>query len=160
MKLRSLFAAVVCLGLLVIAPGSLQAQRDPGPRSGDAGAGGPLPTLNPDEQSFFSAALKDFMEVDSVSGNIPGEDSAGLGPKFNGNSCADRNYRTQRRQVAENCLLFDTLQKTSRESHRPLSPCVVVFGTIATCPNSALAHGALHALNMYYWNIDAFPIRD
>src|SRR3989454_12092998 len=28
-----------------------------------------------------------FQEVQSVSGDIPGEDSEGLGPTFNGNSC-------------------------------------------------------------------------
>ena len=32
--------------------------------------------------------MTDFMEVDSVSGTISGEDGAGLGPTFNGNSCA------------------------------------------------------------------------
>ena len=32
--------------------------------------------------------MVDFMEVDSVSGTISGEDGAGLGPTFNGNSCA------------------------------------------------------------------------
>ena len=39
-------------------------------------------------ESFFSNAMADFMEVDSVSGNLPGEEGAGLGPTFNGNSCA------------------------------------------------------------------------
>jgi Di-haem oxidoreductase, putative peroxidase len=32
--------------------------------------------------------MSDFMEVDSVSGTISGEDGSGLGPTFNGNSCA------------------------------------------------------------------------
>ncbi len=62
------------------------AQQDPGPRPGAAGAGGPYPTLNPDEMKFFSQALQRFQEVNSVSGTI--EDGDGLGPTFNGNSCA------------------------------------------------------------------------
>jgi CxxC motif-containing protein (DUF1111 family) len=38
------------------------------------------------EKSFFGTAAMRFMEVDSVSGTI--EDGSGLGPTFNGNSCA------------------------------------------------------------------------
>jgi len=44
--------------------------------------------LSSEEQSFFSQAIEDFMEVDSVSGSISGESGSGLGPTFNGNSCA------------------------------------------------------------------------
>jgi CxxC motif-containing protein (DUF1111 family) len=44
--------------------------------------------LSPDEQSFFNQAIQDFMEIDSVSGSISGESGSGLGPTFNGNSCA------------------------------------------------------------------------
>jgi len=62
------------------------AQRDPGPRPGPASAGGPYPTLNANEQAFFSQAFLRFQEVDSVSGTI--ENGSGLGPTFNGNSCA------------------------------------------------------------------------
>jgi len=87
LKLCKMFATFVCLGLLVIAPGSLQAQRDPGPRGGAAGAGGALPNLKPDAQALFDQALMRFQEVQSVSGDIEGEDSGGLGPTFNGNSC-------------------------------------------------------------------------
>ena len=61
---------------------------DPGPRPGPVGAGGPYPTLNGDERAFFNAALDVFKEVDSVSGDIAGESSRGLGPTFNSNSCA------------------------------------------------------------------------
>ncbi len=64
------------------------AQHDPGPRTGVAGAGGPLSGLSPELQSFFNTAMVDFMEVDSVSGTISGEGGGGLGPTFNGNSCA------------------------------------------------------------------------
>ena len=62
------------------------AQQDPGPRPGPAAAGGPYPTLNSNEQAFFSQAFLRFLEVDSVSGTI--EKGSGLGPTFNGNSCA------------------------------------------------------------------------
>jgi CxxC motif-containing protein (DUF1111 family) len=61
---------------------------DPGPRAGAPGVGGFYPTLDSNEQAFFSAALAVFTETDSVSGAIPGEPDAGLGPTFNGNSCA------------------------------------------------------------------------
>lgn len=47
-----------------------------------------MPGLSPDLQSFFNDAMEDFMEVDSVSGTISGEEGAGLGPTFNGNGCA------------------------------------------------------------------------
>lgn len=66
----------------------LVAQNDPGPRSGAAGAGSSYPTLNSNEQLFFNQALQRFQEVDSVSGAIAGETGVGLGPTFNGNSCA------------------------------------------------------------------------
>ena len=59
---------------------------DPGPRGGDRGAGGPYDQLSKDEQTFFAAARDVFAEADSVSGKI--EAGKGLGPTFNGNSCA------------------------------------------------------------------------
>jgi len=73
-------AVVLCTGLLL-------AQHDPGPRGGAPGAGGAYVGLNADEQAYFQQALEVFNEVDSVSGNIPGEDGKGLGPTFNSNSC-------------------------------------------------------------------------
>ena len=80
-RLHSLY---VCLGIAIA--GNLAAQRDPGPRPGAAGAGGYYSTLNSYEQGFFSQAQARFQEVDSVSGTI--EPGVGLGPTFNGNSCA------------------------------------------------------------------------
>jgi CxxC motif-containing protein (DUF1111 family) len=62
--------------------------RDPGPRPGAAGAGGPLPGLTAAEIAFFNGARDVFAEVDSVSGTIVGEPGTGLGPTFNANSCA------------------------------------------------------------------------
>jgi CxxC motif-containing protein (DUF1111 family) len=79
---------VLCLALASIATTRLQSQNDPGPRPGPAAAGGFFPTLNANEQNFFNQAQLRFQEVNSVLGLIAGEDSAGLGPGFNGNSCA------------------------------------------------------------------------
>ena len=59
---------------------------DPGPRTGAPGAGSFYPTLSPTEQALFIDALDTFNEIDSVSGNI--EAGTGLGPTFNGDSCA------------------------------------------------------------------------
>ena len=78
---------VLCLSV-VLCTGLLEAQVDPGPRGGAAGAGGPFPTLNANEKAFFNQALDVFNEVDSVSGTLPGEDGIGLGPGYNANSCA------------------------------------------------------------------------
>jgi CxxC motif-containing protein (DUF1111 family) len=72
----------------MFASSELQSQNDPGPRPGPAAAGNFYPTLNPTEQAFFTQALDRFNEIDSVSGTIAGEDGSGLGPTFNGNSCA------------------------------------------------------------------------
>src|ERR1700691_3817418 len=59
------------------------AQQDPGPRPGPAAAGGAYPTLNANEQAYFEQAFQRFQEVDAVQGP-----TTGLGPTFNGNSCA------------------------------------------------------------------------
>lgn len=64
------------------------AQNDPGPRSGIPGAGSYYPTLNANEQALFNQAASRFQEVDSVSGTVAGETGTGLGPTFNGSSCA------------------------------------------------------------------------
>jgi CxxC motif-containing protein (DUF1111 family) len=68
-------------------------QTDPGPRGGPAGAGGTFAVLDNQNsaldvsyKAYFAEALLRFQEVDSVSGNI--ESGSGLGPTFNGNSCA------------------------------------------------------------------------
>ena len=71
-----------------LAVATAAAQTDPGPRKGSAGAGGFFPSLNGNEQAIFKEALKVFQEIDSVKGAMPGEPGVGLGPAFNGNSCA------------------------------------------------------------------------
>ncbi|MBZ5618176.1 MAG: hypothetical protein LAQ69_05475 [Acidobacteriia bacterium] len=62
------------------------AVRDPGVRGGPAGAGGAFSGLSKAEQNFFSNSRATFTEVDSVSATI--QEGSGLGPTFNGNSCA------------------------------------------------------------------------
>src|SRR5271170_5109634 len=74
--------------VLLCAAGIAYAQMDPGPRGGAPGAGSYYYSLNVNEQLFFTQAQLRFQEIDSVSGRIPGETGSGLGPTFNGNSCA------------------------------------------------------------------------
>ncbi len=68
--------------------GNTSLGKDPGPRAGAAGAGSFFPSLDADEQAFFTGGLDRFEEVDSVSGTLKNEAGKGLGPTFNGNSCA------------------------------------------------------------------------
>ena len=79
---------VVCLALVVVLASTAHAQQDSGPRGNPAGAGSFYPTLNANEQAMFTQAMQAFMEVDSVKGGIQNEAGSGLGPTFNGNSCA------------------------------------------------------------------------
>jgi CxxC motif-containing protein (DUF1111 family) len=88
MKRRKFSPLILCLAVVSLSSLKLQSQNDPGPRSGPPDAGSFFPTLNPNEQNFFNQAQLRFQEVNSVLGLIAGEDSAGLGPTFNGNSCA------------------------------------------------------------------------
>ena len=88
MTRRQLSPLVVCLATVLVTNLTLAAQTDPGPRTGPAAAGSFFPTLNSNEQSLFTQALQRFQEIDSVSGAIAGESGTGLGPTFNGNSCA------------------------------------------------------------------------
>ncbi len=48
----------------------------------------PAPGLTPAELKACEQAVIRFQEIDSVSGTLPGEEGIGLGPVFNGNSCA------------------------------------------------------------------------
>jgi CxxC motif-containing protein (DUF1111 family) len=72
--------------IILVVASAAWSQQDPGPRPGPAASGGPYPSLNATEQTFFSQAFLRFTEVNSVSGTI--EKGNGLGPTFNGNSCA------------------------------------------------------------------------
>src|SRR5271169_4645576 len=84
----SIFQRVSHVTVLLCAAGIAHAQVDPGPRGGASGAGSYYSTLNVNEQLFFTQAQSRFQEIDSVSGTVPGETGSGLGPTFNGNSCA------------------------------------------------------------------------
>jgi CxxC motif-containing protein (DUF1111 family) len=88
MRFWNPFPADLCLALICLPSMELQSQNDPGPRSGPAAAGSFFPTLSVTEQAFFNQALQRFQEIDSVSGRVAGEAGVGLGPTFNGNSCA------------------------------------------------------------------------
>ena len=79
---------IACVFTIIVCATRMGAQTDPGPRGGAAGAGGYYPDLNSGEQFAFGQARTVFQEVDSVSGAMPGEKGVGLGPSFNGNSCA------------------------------------------------------------------------
>ncbi|MGA2127222.1 MAG: di-heme oxidoredictase family protein [Xanthobacteraceae bacterium] len=91
-RLTSAGAIVVgatVMGLLAASGAAFgQVVVDPGPRGGAPGAGGSIVGLTALQQSFFNSAQVRFQEVDSVSGTVSGEDGSGLGPRFNGNSCA------------------------------------------------------------------------
>jgi CxxC motif-containing protein (DUF1111 family) len=54
--------------------------------SAPARAGGPLPGLSAAQRALFVESLKEFNELDSVTGGANG--SAGLGPRFNLDSCS------------------------------------------------------------------------
>ena len=62
---------------------------DPGPRGGPPGAGGPVATLNADEQAVFAEGKENFEKLDSVTGAAEGQPGEGLGPTFNANGCAE-----------------------------------------------------------------------
>jgi len=63
--------------------------RDPGVRSDAVTVGNPVSGIAGDQLEYFNEGLVRFMEVDSVSGSLPGEPGVGLGPGFNSNSCGN-----------------------------------------------------------------------
>jgi CxxC motif-containing protein (DUF1111 family) len=88
MKRWKLSPLILCVVFVSLPSLELQSQNDPGPRPGPAAAGNFYLPLSTNEQTFFNQAEQRFMETDSVSGSIAGELGRGLGPTFNGNSCA------------------------------------------------------------------------
>ncbi|MGA2127221.1 MAG: di-heme oxidoredictase family protein [Xanthobacteraceae bacterium] len=88
-KAGAIVVGATIMGLLAASGAAFgQVVVDPGPRGGAAGAGGAVSGLTTLQQSFFNSARVRFQEVDSVSGTVAGEAGSGLGPRFNGNSCA------------------------------------------------------------------------
>jgi CxxC motif-containing protein (DUF1111 family) len=69
-------------------PSKINQAKDPGVRTGPAGAGGPATSLTGSESNLFNTGKATFSEVDSVLGTLAGETDAGLGPSFNMNSCS------------------------------------------------------------------------
>jgi len=98
-RLFAIFAFLAVAALAGSAPAQVFQARDPGPRPGPAGAGGPLPGLTSDEIDFFFEAKDVFEEVDSVSGAVAGEEGSGLGPTFNANSCASCHAQPETRRT-------------------------------------------------------------
>jgi CxxC motif-containing protein (DUF1111 family) len=88
MSFRNFAVRSFCLAALAAGATHLTAQTDPGPRGGPAGSGGKYPSLDPNETFLFIQAQARFKAIDSVSGTLPNETGSGLGPTFNGNSCA------------------------------------------------------------------------
>jgi hypothetical protein len=88
MKCWKLSSMVLCLVLFCFSSRELLSQNDPGPRPGPPAAGSFFPTLSANQQAFFNQAQQRFQKIDFVSGGIAGENGVGLGPTFNGNSCA------------------------------------------------------------------------
>ena len=76
------------LAVWAMCASTMFAQSDPGVRQGPPSAGRPLPQLTPTESGTFREGARRFQEIESVSGTEPGATSAGLGPRFNLNSCA------------------------------------------------------------------------
>src|SRR2546425_3215895 len=73
----------------------LFAARDPGVRTGPAGAGGMYTYgLTDIEQQMFGLGQDQFKEVQSVQGTIP-DTELGLGPRFNMDSCAGCHARSE-----------------------------------------------------------------
>src|SRR5213593_645721 len=92
---RGLGAIILAIGAgLLMTPvlprevsSDLFAARDPGVRTGPAGAGDKIFGLTDLEQQLFTVGLEAFEEVQSVQGTIP-QTEPGLGPRFNLDSCA------------------------------------------------------------------------
>jgi len=79
MRSKKLVTATLWVSAVVLFTGSLCAQKDPGPRSGAAGAGSPIAGLSADQLRFFNDGATRFNSPDTV--------SSGLGPTFNGDFC-------------------------------------------------------------------------
>jgi CxxC motif-containing protein (DUF1111 family) len=84
----SLLAAMAYSQTTAPTPSRGMSAKDPGVRTGPAGAGGAASSLTGSELILFNTGKQTFSDVDSVFGTLPGETDSGLGPSFNMNSCA------------------------------------------------------------------------
>ncbi|HLH43252.1 MAG TPA: di-heme oxidoredictase family protein [Bryobacteraceae bacterium] len=88
---RALPLLSMAAGVLAFTGITLDAQSvavDPGVRGGSPGAGGPLRGFTSAQSALFAFVAARFSRIHSVSGQIEGEEAAGLGPGYNGNGCA------------------------------------------------------------------------
>ncbi len=89
MSTRRVIPVALVLSLLFALQGF--AQTDPGVRGGGAAAGAALSSVLANNPvtilNFFNDAKDRFLEIDSVSGTVAGEDGFGLGPRYNSRSC-------------------------------------------------------------------------
>jgi CxxC motif-containing protein (DUF1111 family) len=83
----SFVGRITSAGVVLFLPLMMQGQTDPGLRGGTAGAGSPFSGLGNVESQAFNHGLDAFQEKASVTGTI-GATEAGLGPRFNLDSCA------------------------------------------------------------------------
>jgi CxxC motif-containing protein (DUF1111 family) len=87
---RPWFVLALVPALMLMFVGGVEANNgahDPGVRSGPPGAGTPIAGLSTNQLAFFSAGQTNFEVIDSVSGTISNTGN-GLGPRFNGEGCA------------------------------------------------------------------------
>jgi hypothetical protein len=117
---RLCVALMSCLAFATWAAAQ-QPVTDPGVRGGDPDVGGGRAGLTSNYSTLFTAALARFQEVNSVSGNLPGSDSQGLGPRYNGDSCAG-------------CHVQPAIGGTSPNSN-PEIAFATIFGATNTVPS-------------------------
>lgn len=113
----------------IISVGIAHAANDPGVRPGVADAGSSVPGLTPDQFAAFIVSLETFNAIDSVNGDIPGEDDEGLGPTFNLNSCAG-------------CHAFPAVGGTSPQVN-PQITVATLHGAQNTIPSFLSANGPI-----------------
>lgn len=87
LKRVTLFAAAIlfCVPVSVQQAATQSGARDPGPRGGVAGAGASIAGLSENQRAFFTAGMGEFSQMEGVKRN---DGDGGLGPRFNGESCA------------------------------------------------------------------------
>lgn len=127
---------------LVSMSGVLHAATDPGPRPGAIDAGNPIAGLSPAELNAFTIAKEAFDALDSVDGSVAGEDDEGLGPTFNGNSCAG-------------CHAFPASGGTSPRTN-PQIALATLHGARNTVPSFLSANGPIREVR-FKRNADGTP---
>jgi CxxC motif-containing protein (DUF1111 family) len=79
------FQLIAAIIIPVLTSAGANGPVDPGVRKGASNAGQPLPGLTADETAYFNDGAARFMDVEVVTGGA----NNGLGPRFNGNQCAE-----------------------------------------------------------------------